>query len=166
MPVGTTLFKFDDRTITFDTNANPLSYYNGTRWNFTWENGRSLATATDGTTNISYAYDAAGLRTAKTVGSVTHKYLYASGQLLRESYGNNISATLSPWQYAALPHRKFVTWKPVADPPLTFAKLPAPVPVQERCLYFHHIPSARMHLLKEPDETQSKGPAFPPENVP
>ena len=78
------LTAFDGETITYDAIANPLSYYNGTRWTFTWENGRSLATATDGTTNISYSYDANGLRTTKTVGDSTHYYYYASGQLLRE----------------------------------------------------------------------------------
>ena len=69
--------------------SSPFSYYNGARWAFTWENGRSLATATNGTTSISYAYDANGLRTAKVVNGVTHNYLYASGQLMRETYGNN-----------------------------------------------------------------------------
>ena len=83
------LTAFDGETITYDASGNPLSYYNGTRWAFTWENGRSLATATDGTTNISYAYDANGLRTSKVVNGVTHNYLYASGQLLREIYGSN-----------------------------------------------------------------------------
>lgn len=78
------LTAFDGETITYDDIANPLSYYNGTRWTFTWENGRSLATATDGTTNISYSYDANGLRTTKTVGNSTHYYYYASGQLLRD----------------------------------------------------------------------------------
>lgn len=83
------LTAYDGQTISYDDIGNPYSYYNGTRWTFTWENGRSLATATDGTTNISYAYDANGLRTGKTVGNVTHNYLYASGQLLRETYGDN-----------------------------------------------------------------------------
>ena len=83
------LTAFDGETITYDASGNPLSYYNGTRWAFTWENGRSLATATDGTTNISYAYDANGLRTSKVVNGVTHNYLYASGQLMRETYGSN-----------------------------------------------------------------------------
>ena len=83
------LTAYDGQNISYDNIGNPLSYYNGTRWAFTWENGRSLATATNGTTNISYAYDADGLRTAKVVDGVTHNYLYASGQLLREAYGAN-----------------------------------------------------------------------------
>ena len=83
------LTAFDGETITYDASGNPLSYYNGTHWTFTWENGRSLATATDGTTSITYAYDAGGLRTSKIVNGLTHNYLYASGQLMRETYGNN-----------------------------------------------------------------------------
>ena len=83
------LTAYDDETITYDASGNPLSYYNGTRWAFTWENGRSLSTATNGTNTITYSYDAEGLRTAKVVNGVTHNYLYASGQLIRETYGNN-----------------------------------------------------------------------------
>lgn len=84
------LTAYDGESITYDGSGNPLSYYNGTRWTFTWENGRSLATATDGATSISYAYDASGLRTSKTVDGVTHCYYYASGKLLRETYGSNV----------------------------------------------------------------------------
>ena len=78
------LTAYDGETITYDTIGNPLSYYNGTRWTFTWENGRSLATATNGVVNISYDYDMNGLRTSKTVGNTVHDYYYASGRLLRE----------------------------------------------------------------------------------
>ena len=55
------------------TSGNPISYYNGTRWEFAWQNGRQLASAssTDSTglmdTEISYEYDINGLRTSKTV---------------------------------------------------------------------------------------------------
>ena len=83
------LTAYDGQTIAYDDIGNPYSYYNGTRWNFSWENGRSLAAANNGTTSISYAYDANGLRTGKTVGNVTHNYIYASGQLLQETYGDN-----------------------------------------------------------------------------
>ena len=83
------LTAFDGNSITYDASGNPTSYYNGTRWTMTWENGRSLATATDGTNNLSFTYDTNGLRTSKKVGSVTHKYLYASGKLMRETYGSN-----------------------------------------------------------------------------
>ena len=79
----------DGQTITYDNIGNPTSYYNGTRWAFTWEQGRQLATASDGTNSISYTYDADGLRTSKTVNGTKHTYYYAGGKLLRETYGTN-----------------------------------------------------------------------------
>ncbi len=67
----------------------PLSYYNGTRWTFSWNNGRRLTKAVSSGTMVTYAYDLEGLRTSKTVGGVTHNYLYADGRLMRETYGSN-----------------------------------------------------------------------------
>ena len=64
------LTAFNGQTITNDAIGNPTSYYNGTRWNFTWVNGRTLATASDGTNSLSFAYDASGLRTSKTVNGM------------------------------------------------------------------------------------------------
>ena len=84
------LTAFDGQAITYDAIGNPTSYFNGTRWNFTWVNGRSLATASDGTNSLSFAYDAGGLRTSKTVGSTTYRYYYAGGKLMRMSWGANI----------------------------------------------------------------------------
>ena len=78
------LTAYDNQAITYDAIGNPLSYYNGTRWTFTWENGRSLATATNGTVSLSYGYDLDGMRTTKTVGNAVHDYYYAGGRLLRE----------------------------------------------------------------------------------
>ena len=80
------LTAFDGQEIDYDESGNPRSYYNGTRWNFTWENGRNLATASSASGSLSFEYDSDGLRTSKKVGSVTHNYFYASGQLLRETY--------------------------------------------------------------------------------
>ena len=80
----------DGQTITYDNIGNPTSYYNGTRWAFTWEQGRQLATASDGTNSISYTYDADGLRTSKTVNGTKHTYYYAGGKLLRETYGDTV----------------------------------------------------------------------------
>ena len=67
--------------------GNPVSYYNGTRWSFGWTNSRQLITATDGDADLSYTYNADGLRMTKTVDGITHTYLYAGGKLLRETYG-------------------------------------------------------------------------------
>lgn len=71
------------------TTGNPTSYYNGSRWTFTWAQGRRLTSASDGTNTISYTYDADGLRTSKTVNGVEHAYYYAGGKLLRETFGSN-----------------------------------------------------------------------------
>ena len=85
---GDLLTGYDGQTITYDEVGNPTSYYNGTRWSFGWEHGRQLATASDGTTDISYTYDADGLRTSKTVDGVVYNYYYSGDKLVRLSYGD------------------------------------------------------------------------------
>ena len=65
--------------------GNPISYYNGKRYTFTWEEGRNLVSAVQGTNTYTYAYDSNGLRTTKVENDKTHTYLYASGKLLRET---------------------------------------------------------------------------------
>ena len=70
------------------TSGNPISYYNGIRWTFDWKNGRELNSASNGSTSVTYGYDMTGVRTSKTVGSTTHNYIYASGKLIRETYGS------------------------------------------------------------------------------
>ena len=67
-----------------------MNYYNGKSYTFTWEEGRNLVSAVQGTNTYTYAYDSNGLRVSKTVSGVKHEYLYASGRLLRENYGDVI----------------------------------------------------------------------------
>jgi hypothetical protein len=55
--------------ITYDAIGNPLSYYNGTSYTFTW-NGRQLATAAKGSNLYTFVYDSDGICTEKTVNSV------------------------------------------------------------------------------------------------
>ena len=83
------LITCDGQAITYDSIGNPTSYYNGTRWTMSWTNGRSLATASDGTNSLSFAYDANGLRTSKTVKGTTYRYYYAGGKLMRMTWGTN-----------------------------------------------------------------------------
>ena len=83
------LTEVDDQNITYDAIGNPTSYYNGTRWNFGWANGRQLVNAIGGSNTISYTYDTEGIRTSKTVNGTKHSYHYAGGKLLRETYGTN-----------------------------------------------------------------------------
>ena len=82
------LTEFNGEEFDYDQIGNPLSYYNGYSYTFTW-NGRELATATKGSTSVSYKYGADGLRTQKTVGSTVYNYYYADGLLIRQTWGTN-----------------------------------------------------------------------------
>ena len=71
------LTAFDNGEITYDASGNPTSYYNGTRWTMTWENGRQLisASTTSDTEDVTvtYVYDMNGLRVSKTVTVNTYE---------------------------------------------------------------------------------------------
>ena len=79
------LTAYGGNTITY-SGGNPTKYYDGST--FTWTQGRKLATAKVGNTNISYTYDMAGVRSSKTVGSTTYKYTTLSGLVTRQTGGN------------------------------------------------------------------------------
>lgn len=79
------LTKYDGHSITYDSIGNPLSYYNGSSYSFTWTEGRRLQNATKGSSSTSYAYDADGLRTRKTNSDGSYiDYYWADGMLLAE----------------------------------------------------------------------------------
>ena len=78
------LTAYGGNTITY-SGGNPTKYYDGST--FTWTQGRRLATAKVGSTNISYAYDMAGVRSSKTVGSTTYKFTTLSGLVTRQTGG-------------------------------------------------------------------------------
>ena len=80
------LTEYDGQEISYDGIGNMTS--DGT-WAYTWEHGRQLATATDGTTSVSYEYNADGMRLSKTVGSTTIKYYYVGSQLVEMTQGTN-----------------------------------------------------------------------------
>ena len=83
------LTAFNGVTITYDDAGNPLSYYNGSAYTLTWQNGRELATATKNGVTSSYKYNIDGQRVQKTVGNVVYDYYYADGLLVRQTWGNN-----------------------------------------------------------------------------
>ena len=66
-------------TILYDQIGNPLSY-NG--YTFTWQKGRQLASANDGTNSYQFIYNADGQRTWKTKNNSSTQYTYASGLLV------------------------------------------------------------------------------------
>ena len=78
------LTAYGGNSITY-SGGNPTKYYDGST--FTWTQGRRLATAKVGSTNISYAYDMAGVRSSKTVGSTTYKFTTLSGLVTRQTGG-------------------------------------------------------------------------------
>ena len=76
------LTAFNGRSITYDAIGNPLTYYNGTDYTMTWEQGRRLSALHTGEKTVSYRYDSEGKRTGKTVGTGQTEYIYAGGQLV------------------------------------------------------------------------------------
>ena len=85
---GDLLTAYNGEGITYDANGNPLSYYNGKRYTFSWQYGRRLASlGVDGKT-YTYTYNAEGLRVTKTVDGVVHSYFYDGTELLMEKWGN------------------------------------------------------------------------------
>ena len=89
------LTAYDSQSITYDEIGNPTSYYNGTRWDFNWAQGRQLTTASRNGKIIDYTYDMAGIRDSKTVktlnnnqvtDTVTYKYLTLSGKVMRQTW--------------------------------------------------------------------------------
>ena len=91
---GDQLTAYDGNPITYDALGNPLSYYNGSNYTFTWT-GRELTTAKKGGGNvISYEYNASGMRTSKTVGGAKTLYFYDGDRLVGEMNGTNITVYL------------------------------------------------------------------------
>ena len=69
------LTAYDGVEITYDSAGNPLSYYNGTSWNFVWGKLGRLDRAYNNGIDVALYYTEDGLRTAKTVnGSTTTVY--------------------------------------------------------------------------------------------
>lgn len=79
------LTAYDGTSITYDGIGNPLSYRGRS---FTWQGGRQLASASNGTTSLSFVYNESGLRTEKTVGNTSHRYVYRGSTLVAEITGD------------------------------------------------------------------------------
>ena len=80
---GDLLTSYDGTAITYDEIGNPLSYYNGSSYTFTWE-GRRLVGATRGSNTMSFTYNDDGIRTSKTADGVTTTYYVNGGQIVAE----------------------------------------------------------------------------------
>ncbi len=73
-------------TITYDAIGNPLSYNGMT---FTWQKGRQLASANNGTQTFQFTYDQDGNRTWKMGSTTGEQCIYASGLLVYWTDGEN-----------------------------------------------------------------------------
>ena len=93
---GDQLTSYRGQTITYDAIGNPLTYYNGQNYLFTWE-GRRLVSASTGynfNSTYTYTYNDDGLRTSKTINGVTTNYIYSGTQLIAEERAGNITIYL------------------------------------------------------------------------
>ena len=68
------------------SSGNPVTYYNGKDYTFTWTKGRQLASATVDGKQVSYTYDMSGVRTSKTVDGTTYNYTTLSGKVMRQQW--------------------------------------------------------------------------------
>ena len=82
-------------SVTYDAIGNPLSYYNGSRYTFTWQNGRELASAVKGSTNVTYKYDTDGIRLSKVVNGILHEYVLEGTTIIRELIHTGSTSTSS-----------------------------------------------------------------------
>ena len=88
---GTTkdvLYEGQSQTSDLPSSGNPVTYYNGKDYTFTWTKGRQLASATVDSKQVSYTYDMSGVRTSKTVDGTTYNYTTLSGKVMRQQWGS------------------------------------------------------------------------------
>ena len=86
---GTTkdvLYEGQSQTSDLPSSGNPVTYYNGKDYTFTWTKGRQLASATVDGQTVKYAYDMSGVRSGKQVGDTTYTYTTLSGKVMRQQW--------------------------------------------------------------------------------
>ena len=87
---GTTkdvLYEGQSQTSDLPSSGNPVTYYNGKDYSFTWTKGRQLTSATVDGEQVSYTYDMSGVRSNKQVGDTTYTYTTLSGKVMRQQWG-------------------------------------------------------------------------------
>ena len=80
------LYEGQSQTSDLPSSGNPITYYNGKDYTFTWTKGRQLASATVDGKQVSYTYDMSGVRTSKTVNGTTYNYTTLSGKVMRQQW--------------------------------------------------------------------------------
>ena len=84
---GDLLTAYKGQSITYDGIGNPLS---DGEWEYTWENGRQLAAMESDTAEWTFKYNADGLRTERSNGTVTYDYIYSGSQLIQMTVGDDV----------------------------------------------------------------------------
>ena len=74
------LYEGQNQTSDLPSSGNPVTYYNGKDYTFTWTKGRQLAKAVVDGKTVEYTYDMSGVRTSKTVNGTTYNYTTLSGK--------------------------------------------------------------------------------------
>ena len=88
---GDKLTSYRGVSFTYDEIGNPLTYYNGSNYTFTWENGRQLSTLTRGSYySLSFEYNDEGIRTSKISNGVEHIYHLNGSLIMSEEWSNNL----------------------------------------------------------------------------
>ena len=82
------LYEGQTQTSDLPSSGNPITYYNGKDYAFTWTKGRQLAKAVVDGKTVEYTYDMSGVRTSKTVNGTTYNYTTLSGKVMRQQWGD------------------------------------------------------------------------------
>ena len=77
------LTAYNGHAITYDEIGNPISYYNGRNYGFTWEMGRQMLSSAVDSKNIYYDYNKDGIRIEKKVsGKYTDRYIVDGAKVI------------------------------------------------------------------------------------
>ena len=97
------LTSINGNSIVYDNSGNPTTYRRGTStaYDLTWTNGRQLSSVGcyDEQWQVSYSYDADGIRTEKNDDGVLHKYITQNGKVVRETIGSGSTAKVLDFIY-------------------------------------------------------------------
>ena len=80
------LYGGQTQTSDVPSSGNPVTYYNGKDYSFTWTKGRQLTSATVDGEQVSYTYDMSGVRSNKQVGDTAYTYTTLSGKVMRQQW--------------------------------------------------------------------------------
>ena len=95
---GDQLTEYNGVEINYDEIGNPVKYYNGKHYDFSWT-GRQLTSATKyfsdtHSRSFDFTYNSDGLRISKTVNGIKTNYYYSGSQLIAEETNGNIRVYL------------------------------------------------------------------------